>query len=167
MPVSRELLKPVSPGFIVFSFAFALLTALIPWGRTVQFILPDTVALLLLYWSMNQPRHVGIGWAFVMGLVLDIADGNLFGQHGMAYCLATYLMLIRHRQLAMFPLWQQSLYVGPLLLIAQAVMLVTRLLLGDPFPGWLYFMGSLVGALIWPAFSWLLQIPQRKDSPAS
>lgn len=167
MPVSRELLKPVGPGFIIFTMLIGLLLALIPWQPVARAILPDAVMLLLLYWAMNQPRHVGVGWAFVMGIVLDIADGNAFGQHGLAYCLSTYLVLSRHRQLAMFPLWQQSLYIGPLLLVAQVTMVLARMLIGDPFPGWSYFCGSITGTLLWPAMSKLLQIPQRKEKPVA
>lgn len=166
MPVSRELLKPVSTGFIVFTFVVGLLLALIPWGQTVRWVLPDTIALLLLYWTLNQPRHVGVSWAFFLGLVLDIADGNSFGQHGFAYCLMTYLILARRRQLVMFPMWHQSLYIGPLLLISQVGMVLARLIVGDPFPGWLYFSASLSGALLWPLMSSILQIPQRKEKPA-
>lgn len=165
MPVTRELLKPVSPGFIIFTFVVGVMSALIPWPPTVRSIMPDAVPLLLLYWSMSQPRYVGVGTAFFLGLVLDIADGNAFGQHGIAYCMATYLALSRHRQLAMFPLWHQALYIGPLLLMIQCVTVVSHLAMGDAFPGWLYFFASLSGALLWPGLSRLLQFPQRKTTP--
>lgn len=166
MPVSRQLLQPVKLSFILFTFLVGLIFALVPWGPTLRPLLPDTVALLLLYWCMNQPRHVGVGWAFWLGLTLDLADGNTFGQHSLAYVATCYLVLNRQRQLAMFPLWQQAIYIAPLLLLNQAVMAGLRILAKAPFPGWSYFVGALVGALIWPALSYLLQIPQRKEKPA-
>ncbi|MGQ5522613.1 rod shape-determining protein MreD [Chitinimonas sp. PSY-7] len=166
MPVSRQLLKPVSLGFILFTIVVALTTALIPWGPTVRAILPDAVALVLFYWCMYQSRRVGIGWAFWLGIVLDIADGNVFGQHGIAYCLTAWFVLARHRQLGMFPLWQQALYIGPLLFANQLIMLVVRMLTGSAFPGWFIFIGALTGAVCWPLLSQLLQMQQRTEKRA-
>lgn len=161
MPVSRQLLKPVSLSFILFTFALALTTALIPWGPTVRAILPDFVALVLIYWAMYQPRRVALGWAFWLGLILDIGDGNVFGQHGIAYCLTIWFVLARHRQLAMFPLWHQALYIGPLLFANQLIMFVLRLATGSGFPGWYIFIGALSGALFWPLLTQLLLLQQR------
>lgn len=165
MPVSSQLLKPVKLRFILFTFIVAMTLALIPWGPMVRALLPDFVALTLLYWCMNQPRHVGVGWAFWIGVVLDIADGNVFGQHGLAFCLTSWFVMARHRQLGMFPIWQQALYIGPLLLINQIVMLLVRLATGSAFPGWTYFLGVISGALCWPLMSQLFQMPQRVDKP--
>ncbi|PHV12640.1 rod shape-determining protein MreD [Chitinimonas sp. BJB300] len=166
MPVSRQLLKPVSLGFILFTIVVALTTALIPWGPTVRAILPDGVALVLFYWCMYQSRRVGMGWAFWLGIVLDIADGNVFGQHGIAYCLTAWFVLARHRQLGMFPLWQQALYIGPLLFASQLIMLVVRMATGSAFPGWFIFIGALTGAVFWPLLSQLLQMQQRTEKRA-
>lgn len=166
MPVSSQLLKPVKRGFIFFTFVVAMTLALIPWGQFARAVLPDFIALVLLYWCMNQPRHVGVGWAFWLGILLDIADGNVFGQHGLAYCTTTWFAMARHRQLAMFPLWQQALYIGPLLLANQLIMLMVRLATGSAFPGWEYFLGAATGALCWAWMSQLLQMPQRVDKPA-
>ncbi|MFC4160425.1 rod shape-determining protein MreD [Chitinimonas lacunae] len=166
MPVSRQLLKPVKLSFIVLTFLVGLVLDLVPWGPGMRQMLPDSIALLLLYWCMNQPSHVGVGWAFWLGLTLDLADGNTFGQHSLAYVASCYLVLSRHRQLAMFPLWQQAIYIAPLLLLNQAIMVAVRLVTGAPFPGWSYFVGPLIGMLAWPLLSYLLQIPQRKEKPA-
>jgi rod shape-determining protein MreD len=165
MPVSRQLLKPVGLRFILFTFIVGFALQAIPWGIATRDMLPDFVALLLLYWCMNQPRRVGVGWAFWLGIMLDIVDRNVFGQHSLAYCLTSWLVLSRQRQLAMFPIWHQALYVGPLLIINQIIMVAVRLVIDRVFPGWLFFVGSLVGALLWPLMSQLLQIPQRVDKP--
>ncbi|MBV8657893.1 MAG: rod shape-determining protein MreD [Burkholderiales bacterium] len=166
MPVSRQLLKPVTLRFILFTFAVALALAMIPWGPVVRAVLPDFVGLVLIYWCMNQPRHVGVGWAFWLGIILDIADGNVFGQHGLAYCFTSWLVLGRHRQLGMFPLWQQALYVAPVLFVNQGIMVLVRLGTDHVFPGWSFFAGSATGALLWPLMTQLFQIPQRVEKPA-
>jgi rod shape-determining protein MreD len=92
-------------------------------------------------------------------------DRNVFGQHSLAYCLTGWLVLSRQRQLAMFPMTQQVLYIAPLLLVNQVIMVVVRLAIDHVFPGWLFFIGSFTGALLWPLMSQLLQIPQRVEKP--
>ena len=47
-----------------------------------------------------------------------------------------------------------------MLLITQVVMTVVRLIAGDSFPGWTYFLAPITGALLWPALSLLLLWPQ-------
>jgi rod shape-determining protein MreD len=54
------------------------------------------------------------------------------------------------------------LHVFPLLLLAQLVSLIVRMLVGGRFPGWLYFVESAVAALLWPMLSWILLAPQRR-----
>jgi rod shape-determining protein MreD len=61
-----------------------------------------------------------------------------------------------------FPVGTQTLHVLPLLLLAQAVELVVRLIISGKFPGWLYFADSFVAAALWPIASFLLLAPQRR-----
>jgi rod shape-determining protein MreD len=56
----------------------------------------------------------------------------------------------------------QALHVLPLLLMAQAVQLVVRVLVSGKFPGWLYFLESVVAAALWPFVTALLLAPQRR-----
>jgi rod shape-determining protein MreD len=55
---------------------------------------------------------------------------------------------------------QQAVHVLPILLLAQVIMVVVRLLGGAEFPGWWYFGSSLSGALLWAPLSFLLLLPQ-------
>jgi rod shape-determining protein MreD len=54
------------------------------------------------------------------------------------------------------------LHVLPLLLLAQAVQLLVRLVVSGKFPGWLYLTESFVAAALWPVATWLLLAPQRR-----
>ena len=49
-----------------------------------------------------------------------------------------------------------------ILAAAQSVALLVRLAAGDPLPGWLLYIGPVVGAALWPGVSWLLLAPQRR-----
>ena len=108
-----------------------------PLGRFP--VVPDWVALVLTFWCIHQPLKVGMGAAFVLGLVMDVADASVMGQHALAYVLLAFAASGLSRRILWFPLLQQALHVLPLLLGAQLVMLATRLVGGAEFPGVLWF----------------------------
>jgi rod shape-determining protein MreD len=154
------ILLPANPVFVLVSVIAAFLLNLLPWGQWVG--VPDFLALVLVFWSIHQPRKVGIGVAFFMGLLMDVHDAALLGQHALAYTLLSYFAIMIHRRVLWFPLGMQMLHVLPLLLFAQAVQLVIRLMVSGKFPGWLYFVDSVVATAIWPMVTWMLLAPQRR-----
>lgn len=154
------LLRPANPVFIWMSLVVALVLNLMPWGRTA--LVPDFVALCVVFWNVHQPRRVGIGVAFVFGLLMDVHNGALFGEHALAYTLLSYGAISLHRRILWFPLGAQALHVFGLLLIAQVSSLLVRLWVGGAFPGASYFLESVVGAFLWPLVAWLLLAPQRQ-----
>jgi rod shape-determining protein MreD len=154
------ILLPVNPAFIALSLIAAFLLNMLPWGQWVG--VPDFVALALVFWSIHQPRKVGIGIAFFMGLLMDVHDASLLGENALAYTLLSYFAIMIHRRVLWFPLVMQALHILPLLLMAQAVQLVVRLVVSGQFPGWLYFAESFVAVVLWPFATMLLLAPQRR-----
>jgi rod shape-determining protein MreD len=154
------ILLPVSAVFIWFSLIVAFLLNLLPWGQWDG--VPDFVALGLVFWSIHQPRKIGIGVAFFMGLLMDVHDASLLGQNALAYTLLSYFAIMIHRRVLWFSAGTQALHILPLLLFAQAVQLLVRLLVSGKFPGWFYFAESFVCAALWPVVTWLLLAPQRR-----
>lgn len=154
------LLRPVNPAFIWFTLVAAFLLNLLPWGRLPA--VPDFLALVLVFWNVHQPRRVGMAAAFLFGLLMDVHDASLFGEHALAYTLLSYGAITLHRRIIWFPVGLQVMFVAPLMLVAQLALLLLRLWVGSAFPGWSYFLESLVGALFWPLACWLLLAPQRR-----
>jgi rod shape-determining protein MreD len=113
----QEILLPVRGVFIVFTFIVALLVNLMPWSGWWIFVKPDFVALVLLYWCIQQPRKVGFSVAWLLGLVMDVAEGSLFGQHALAYSVLAFAGIVLHRRVLMFTLRDQILHVVVLLLM--------------------------------------------------
>ena len=131
-----------------------------PW--TDLRLTPDFVALVLVFWCVNQPRLVGLGIGWMLGLVIDAGNGVLLGQHALAYSLLAFLAMSLSRRILWFGLIQQALHVAPLLAFAVAVTALVRLAAGAEFPGWTIFVGPLIGALLWPLASVVLLAPQRR-----
>ena len=158
-PDRSQILLPVRTRTIVVSFVLALLLNFLPW-RDLRLV-PDFVALVLVFWCVRQPRLIGLGVAWTLGLLADAGNGVLLGQHALAFSLLAFLSIWLSRRILWFGPWLQALHVGAMLLVAHAVTLLVRLAAGDAFPGWPIFVGPLAGAALWPVLSWLLLIPQR------
>jgi len=126
-------------------------------------VVPDFVALVLAFWCVRQPRLVGIGIGWTIGLLTDAGNGVLLGQHALAYSLLAFLAIWLSRRILWFGPGLQALHVALMLLVAQAAALLVRLAAGDLFPGWPVFVGPLAGALLWPAVTWFLLLPQRRS----
>jgi rod shape-determining protein MreD len=160
IPGSSQILQPVRLSTIVASLVGALLLNFLPWPDLR--LVPDFVALVLVFWCVRQPRLVGLGVAWVLGLLTDAGNGVLLGEHALAYSLAAFIALWLSRRILWFGAGLQSLHVALILLAAQGTQLVVRLAAGATFPGWALFAGPLIGAALWPFASWLLLRPQRR-----
>ncbi len=163
----EEILRPVKPWFILLTFFLALLANIAPAPGITLMLKPDFMALVILYWCILEPRYVGVGVAWVLGLVMDVADATVLGQHALAYSVLAYGAEYFRRRVLRFPLWQQAAQVAILLLVCAALVLLVRIVGGAALPRWTYVLPSLVGALLWPLLSVLIQWPQRPArSPA-
>lgn len=160
LPDRSQILMPVRASTIMGSFALALFLNFLPWPD--MRVVPDFVALVLAFWCVRQPRLVGIGIGWMIGLVSDAGNGVLLGQHALAYSLLAFLAIWLSRRILWFGAALQTLHVALLLLVCQGTALLVRLAAGDSFPGWAILVGPLVGALLWPAVTWLLLRPQRR-----
>jgi rod shape-determining protein MreD len=158
---THEILLPVKPAFIVFTLVVAALLNMLPWAGSGLTLRPDFVALVVLYWCIEQPRRFGFASAFILGLLMDVSEGALLGQHALAYSILAYAGIALHRRVRLFTLTAQVVHVIPLLLITDVVVVLIRLLAGADFPGYGYFIGSIVGGLAWPLMAILLKLPQR------
>jgi hypothetical protein len=74
----EEILRPVRPWFIAVTVGAALAANLLPLSGVAFALRPDFIALVLLYWCIQEPRYVGVGVAWGVGLLMDVGDARLF-----------------------------------------------------------------------------------------
>jgi len=157
---ANQLLLPANPLFIVFTLLAALALMMLPLGRHPA--APDLLAVVLAAWVVHQPRRVGVGAGFVLGLMLDVHSGALLGQHALAYTLLAFFAITVHRRLLWFSLPEQALQILPVFALAHAVALIARMIAGGMAPGWWLVAAPVAEALLWPPVVWLLLAPQRR-----
>ncbi len=105
----------------------ALLLALIftamPLPESMAIARPAMVPLVLSWLCLNTPHRFGVGWAFALGLVLDVTHSTSLGQHALALTLLIYLISKLRPTLMLLPAWQQSILLIPLWLGYQGLLL--------------------------------------------
>jgi rod shape-determining protein MreD len=163
MIMSRReaLLLPVSPWFIGFSLLVCLVLNMM-LGLTQAIWLPDLLAVCIFFWGIHQPRRVGIGIAFCLGLWTDVQQSSLMGQHALTYAILSYCAFTLHRRLLWFPIKDQMIQIIPFLFLSEATGWVIRLTTGDDFPGWPLLLSPILETLLWPAANFILLAPQRR-----
>lgn len=156
----QQLLLPANPVFIWASLVAGLLVNMLPLGRLPG--MPDVLMLLLVFWSVHQPLRVGMGAAFVFGVIMDVHQSSLLGQHALAYCALSYLALAMQRRLLWFGALSQALQLFPLFLASHLIELLLRMSMGGVFPGFWFLLAALCEAALWPLAHWGLLAPQRR-----
>ena len=157
-PIARDVMKgPASLGLIFFSLVGAYLLAVLPWSGALLLARPDFVLVVILFWVLHEPRAIGQGAAFALGLLMDVSDAMLLGQHALAYVVAVFIVQVFRVRILAFDLAEQTLHVLGVTLVASTVMLLLNLLLGADFPGLAYFFSPVLTALIWAPANWILQ----------
>jgi rod shape-determining protein MreD len=160
MRPGQALLLPANPLFIWFSLIFAMMLNMLPVGRLPW--MPDFLAVGLVFWSVHQPRRIGVVAAFLFGLAIDVHQASLLGQHALAYTTLSFFAITIHRRLLWFKVPSQAVQVLPLFLAAHAIEVAIRLLAGGAYPGPTLLLAPVLEAALWPVVSVLLLLPQRR-----
>jgi len=138
--------KPQGGLIIVMSVMLAMILMLIPLSESWRFLRPEWVLLTLMYWAMALPRRVGVGYAWLVGLFMDVLLGGTLGVLAFAYALVIYLILHFHLQLRQFPLWQQAMSLMSLILLVHIVTVVMT----TKVTGWHAWLPAIVSTVLWP-----------------
>jgi rod shape-determining protein MreD len=139
-------------SFIAISFLVALVLSIVPlpeWARPLR---PEFIAMLLIYWCLSAPERVGVGFAWFVGIVMDVAHGVLLGQHALTFTLVAWATAKLHQRIRLFPIWQQALSVFLLIVLSQMLTLWIKGMAGQPPETWKYWLPSVTSFILWPWF---------------
>jgi rod shape-determining protein MreD len=132
------------------SLAVAFLLQLMPLPQFLLPMKPYWIGLVLIYWAIELPARVGLGFAFLLGLCADVLSGELLGEQALRLLVLAFIVLRFRARLRFFPVWQQALAVFALLLNDRIVTLMVRGFSGDPMPNATFWIAPLIGMLAWP-----------------
>ena len=137
------------------SLAFAFFLQLLPLPQALLPLKPFWLALVLIYWAIEAPERVGLGFAFLLGIAGDVLTGELLGEQSLRLIILAFIVLRFRSRLRFFPMWQQALAVLALLLNDRVVQIMVRGFSGEPMPGAAFWMAPFIGMIAWP-FAFLL-----------
>ncbi|MEP6908360.1 MAG: rod shape-determining protein MreD, partial [Pseudoxanthomonas sp.] len=128
----------------------ALLLGLLPLPVLLQPLRPYWLALIVAYWVIEAPDSAGLGFAFVIGVIADLMFGGLLGEQALRLVIMAFILQRFRTRLRFFPMSQQALAIGVLLLNDRVVSSAVHLLLGEPTLPWNYWWAPVLGMLLWP-----------------
>lgn len=140
---------------IILSFIIALMLTAMPLPDWAINWRPAWVAMVLIYWCMAIPHRVGIGIGWMLGILLDVLQGTLFGQNAIGLAVLAYFTIKSHQRIRMFPLTQQAILICLMVLVYQVITLWIRGIMGLPPESWTYWMPAFTSMVLWP---WLFII---------
>ncbi len=147
---SQNCFRIVIPTLLV-----ALMLHMWPLPEWLEYARPEWLVLVLMYWALAMPEQVGVTVAWFVGLLLDVSQGAILGQHAVGLVVVVYIINTQYQRIRVFSLAQQALVVMLLLLIKLVLVLWVSGMVGQAPDIALYFLPALTGAVIWP---WLFII---------
>jgi rod shape-determining protein MreD len=141
---------------------FALVFTVLPLPVWLDVLRPAFLVLTVLYWSINAPRAGGIGLGFACGLMLDVFQGPVLGEHALALAIIAYIAGREHQRIRSKPAFQQSLLVFLGLLIYEFVLFAIDGWTGHPVTSPLRWLHCLTGALVWPPVAAVLSYSEGR-----
>ncbi len=135
------------------SVLLAVLLGLLPLPDLIAPLRPYFLGLMLIYWLLETPDRVGMGAAFTIGLVGDLAFGTLLGEQALRLTVLAFIVQRFRARLRFFPLWQQSLAVFALLANDRVIAAAVRVALDEGVPRWPFWLSPLLALPLWP---WLV-----------
>lgn len=150
-------MKRNSYFLIIFSFLCSFLLTILKLPDSLNYVQPVWVALVVCYWVLMLPHHVNLATAWTSGIILDVLTNTLLGEHALGLVVIAYLAYKFHRQIRMFPLWQQSASIMLLTLVYLFILFWIQGITGPGSSTWLFWMPALTSALFWPFINYLFR----------
>ncbi|MEJ2179547.1 MAG: rod shape-determining protein MreD [Gammaproteobacteria bacterium] len=156
-----SLAKPQGGFVIIITFIVALTLMMMPLPAWAEAARPQWLMMVVIYWCIALPDRFGVIFAWMAGLVLDVATGALLGQNALAFGIVAFLAIKLHLRIRLFPLWQQALSILILIALYQIITLWVKGFTGQSAQTWAYWLASMTSMLLWPFVFTLLRGVRR------
>ncbi len=133
---------------VLFLLGFVL--AVFPLPVEWRWLRPEFIAILVIYWITVMPQQFGAGLAWCVGILQDVIEGVVLGEHALALVLVAYVCQLSYQRIRSYAVWQQSAWVFVLVGIHQLFGNWVHSLLGYSAPPLLFLSPAFMSALLWP-----------------
>lgn len=142
-------MKPFSPLLIWSSLLTGFVLSLMPFGSALSALLPPIEWLVLVYWSLMDPRKSYFFAAVVFGVLQDVNAQQLLGATALLYVLTTYVAVRLQADMIRLTPYQQLPVIAVLILLYQLGQLIVFGAIDDHLY-WYFWLSPLTALLLWP-----------------
>lgn len=129
---------------------FSLILSVLPFSDTILDASPFWLLLLYTYWLIYFPTKGGLFIALILGVLLDILQGDILGQNALALILASLFINNVKQSFYVSNSSTQQVYVFISSSIYLAILLLTHSLIHGLSDNYYLLLAPLTSALIWP-----------------
>lgn len=131
------------------SFIISMVVDFIPFANNLYW-LPELTLLILIYWIIHRSQYIGIGIAFIIGLLVDLGTIAPVGTHALSYSICAYLIISRQRQFDIRNYGFQALIILVVMMCNELILALIHFLLNQRIMNWKLLFSPFVGAVLWP-----------------
>ncbi|MBT8106874.1 MAG: rod shape-determining protein MreD [Gammaproteobacteria bacterium] len=135
---------------VIVTIILSIMLMVVPLPGWAEPFRPDWVALTLIYWAMMMPRTWSVGSAWIVGIIVDVAQGTILGQHALALCFIMFVTVRFHLLMRVFPMQQLTATVFALLALYQFILFWINGVAGIEVSLSNYWGPVITGTLLWP-----------------
>jgi len=157
------ILKHRGGGTIITSIVVAIILTIIPLPESLSYARPEWLFMVFVYWCLALPQRIGVGTGWFLGLLLDVVQGSLLGQHALAFAIIGFVTLKVHQRVRIFPLHQQALTIFMLVTFQIIMINWIKGITGQETDLWLMLLPALSTAACWPWVFLLMRFIRRQN----
>ena len=128
----------------------AMVFSALPIPQWAYLFWPKWVLLVVIYWCLALPEKLNVKFAWTVGILVDLLQGSLLGQHALLYALCAYLTTYFYQRLRLHPPHQQMFFIALLVLLHEAIVLWINSLVYSLWIDWRSLLTVAGSMLVWP-----------------
>ena len=114
--------------------------------------------LVVVYWCLALPQHLGIRYAWITGLCIDLLNQDILGQNALCCVVLAYTAIAMRQFVLYLSMWLQAFLIGMMLTVPVALSVWFEAVIYDSALSWRPW-GTVVSSLcVWP---WVFAVLRR------
>ena len=134
----------------------ALIVNAISLPQFIEIISPFWILIFYIYWLIYSENKAAYIVALLLGLILDISQGDILGQNALALILSSAVIMRVKNSFYVSNITTQQIYVFMASLVYLVALLITQIAMLDIDFDWLILFAPITSSIIWPFVRFLL-----------
>ena len=134
----------------------ALIVNTISLPQLIEIISPFWILIFYIYWLIYSENKAAYIVALLLGLTLDISQGDILGQNALALILSSAVIMRVKNSFYVSNITTQQIYVFMASLVYLVALLITQIAILDIDFDWLILFAPITSSIIWPFVRFLL-----------